>query len=184
MTFPEENNLEVWKTIPGFEDYSVSTWGRVRRDSPGQGTYPGRIMNACKGGRGYLLIRLSVNAKQSSIRLHRLIAMTFLPNPDNLPEVDHLDYNKENNRVENLIWATKLENVGRSWKDGNHTPRKGTLNGQSKLTEKEVFEIKVLLKQGVLTAVQISEIYKCDHTTIGNIKKGRAWAHVILPTES
>jgi hypothetical protein len=184
MTFPEENNLEVWKTIPGYEDYSVSTWGRVRRDTFGQGVKQKKTIQPSIHKKGYLQIILSINGKRIIKKLHRLVAITFLPNPDNLPEVDHIDDNKKNNNVNNLKWSTGLNNIRRSWESGNHNKLRGSNLHNSKLTEKEVFQIKILLKQGLLTGKQIAEMYNCDTCTITLIKKGKTWKHVILPTES
>jgi hypothetical protein len=184
MTFPEENNLEVWKTIPGFEDYSASTWGRVRRYTPSLGTYPGKILKPKVNNYGYLSVVLSSKGKNKTCSISRLVAQTFIPNPHNLPEVDHIDNNQKNNHVENLKWSTGLQNTGRSWKEGAHKKLKGSGNANSKLTEKEVFEIKILLKQKILSIEKISKIFNCVPSTIHSIKHGKTWKHVILPTES
>jgi hypothetical protein len=183
MTFPEENNLEVWKQIPGFEDYSVSTWGRVRRETPGINTYAGKILKPGKA-RNYLYVIIYSSGKTKRFTIHRLVAENFLPNPDDKPQVDHIDNNKENNNVVNLKWATALENTGRSWKEGSHEKLKGSGNGNSKLTEKQVLEIKVLLEHGILMDKQIAKIYNVGAPRISKIKNGMNWKHLIPPTES
>ena len=180
MTFPEENNLEVWKTIPGFEDYSVSTKGQVRRDTPGPGTYPGKIMKPSISQKGYLQIKLKKKIK----RIHRLVAISFLPNPDNLPEVDHIDENKKNNNVNNIEWVTPCENIRRSYRTGSRDHMIAENSPSNVLTEIQVLEIKKLLEKEEFSQRKLAKKFGVHHSTIRKIINGKSWAHVIPPTES
>lgn len=96
--------MEIWKTIEGFENYSVSTYGRVRK------TKTKKIMHQ-QINNGYLYIRLNKDNKRVPLRVHRLVAQAFIPNPDNCPCVNHKDENKTNNCVENLEWCTHKYNL-------------------------------------------------------------------------
>lgn len=105
--------IEIWKTvvIKGeiYDNYQVSNLGRIlilnyRRTGRVELMKPGKI----KGG--YLVVSLCKNGKRHTYTLHRLIAETFIPNPDNLPEVNHKDENKQNNSVDNLEWCDSKEN--------------------------------------------------------------------------
>lgn len=89
--------MEIWTEIEGFENYQVSTWGRVR-SSHG-------ILKPYENAKGYLKVGLFRNGKDHKKRVSRLVAMAFIPNPDNLPQVDHIDGNKQNNSITNLRWV-------------------------------------------------------------------------------
>ena len=108
---------EEWKLIEGTEDYYVSNRGRFKRR-----THLGENLRSISiDPEGYC----RVNIGNRKYRLHRLVAEAFLPNPDNLPVVDHLDTNKQNNDVSNLEWVTQQENVRRASEMGLNT--NGTL---------------------------------------------------------
>lgn len=100
---------EIWKEVPGFEGlYQVSNYGQIR-STPRRGT-TGGIMKGHIDKKGYINITLRKDGAQYTQKLHRLIAITFIPNPNNYPEVNHKDENKQNNRVDNLEWCTTSYN--------------------------------------------------------------------------
>lgn len=95
-------------------NYSVSEDGRVRNDKTG------RELKGTYASNEYQRVSIQINGKQKMILVHRLVAETFLPNPDNLPVVHHVDGNKHNNNVNNLQWVTVSENNKHNFKDPNN----------------------------------------------------------------
>lgn len=97
---------ETWKDIPGYEGrYQVSSLGRVRTDS-------GKIMSLELTQRGYFRVELWSDHSRKRFKVHRLVAIVFIPNPKNLPQVDHINGDKTDNRVENLRWVSNIQNCG------------------------------------------------------------------------
>ena len=107
--------MEEWKSIPGYEGlYEVSSYGRVRsldRYDRRNCFRKGRILKQNNDGRGYMSIELCLNSKIKRYLVHRLVAQAFIPNPDNLPEVNHKDENPENNSVTNIEWCNRSYNI-------------------------------------------------------------------------
>lgn len=106
---------EIWKDIEGYEGlYKISSFGRIysveRTDKYGR-KFGGSIRKPQKTNSGYYIIALCKNSIQRPFLLHRLVAKHFLPNPDNLPVVNHKDRNTANNSVNNLEWCTQSYNV-------------------------------------------------------------------------
>ena len=109
---------EEWKAIPGYEGYyEASTYGNIRSvdrilNCPWGKIYPakGKYKKQSYGKDKYLFVCLSKENKHKSLPVHRLIAKTFIPNPNNKPQIDHIDGDKTNNRVDNLRWCTAKEN--------------------------------------------------------------------------
>lgn len=101
---------EIWKDIPGYEGvYQVSTFGNV--DSLNYNHTGKRARRIPRTGRGgYLYLNLHKNGKTKTMKIHRLVALAFLPNNENLPQINHKDENKANNRVENLEWCDSSYN--------------------------------------------------------------------------
>ena len=96
--------MQEWRKIKGFENYSVSNSGEVRND------ITKRILKPEIARHGYKCLQLTKDKKAYVKYIHRLVAMAFIDNPENKPQVDHIDGNKLNNNVENLRWVTVSEN--------------------------------------------------------------------------
>lgn len=102
---------EVFKDISGYEGkYQVSNLGHVKSLNY-NGTGKEKILQSTDNGYGYYRIHLFKNGKVKSYYLHRLVAQAFIKNPENLPEVNHINQNKKDNRVDNLEWVSSKYNV-------------------------------------------------------------------------
>lgn len=112
---------EIWKPIYGYENYQVSNTGLVKNNSSW------KVLNKNTIGKyhGVTLCKSSQHRKMQLI--HRLVAKAFIPNPDNKPQINHIDGNKLNNHVSNLEWCTASENSIHSYKLGLSTPSKNNL---------------------------------------------------------
>lgn len=104
--------MELWKKVEGYESYEISNTGKVLTHNwMNRGIT--KVMCPSKY-RGYFQVNLWKNGKQKCMRVHRLVADAFIPNPDNLKEINHIDGNKENNHVSNLEWCTREHNLKHS----------------------------------------------------------------------
>ena len=101
---------EIWKTIKDYPNYQISNLGRVKSLNYNR-TGREKIMKPRKDKDGYLKVDLYKEGKHKTIHIHRLVAQTFLPNPNNLLEINHIDENKTNNRVDNLEFCTHQYNM-------------------------------------------------------------------------
>lgn len=119
---------EIWKDIEEYEGiYQVSNLGRVRsldRLDGANHRLNGKVLKIRKNTHGYLDISLYKNSVSSNNTIHRLVAEAFIPNPENKPQVNHIDEDKTNNSLANLEWMTAKEN-------NNH----GTRNERSSKTK-------------------------------------------------
>lgn len=106
--------IEQWKPIEGYEDlYEISNLGNVKSLPKTRGCCVGgeKILKQNYSKYGYMLVMLCKNGKPQSFAVHRLVAKAFIPNPENKPQVNHIDGNKENNNLTNLEWCTASENT-------------------------------------------------------------------------
>ena len=102
---------EIWKDIEGYEGlYQISNLGNVKSlNYCGRG-YAKNLTPKCNNT-GRLWVELSLNGKRKPMLIHRLVAKTFIPNPNSYPQINHIDENPKNNRVDNLEWCTGSYNV-------------------------------------------------------------------------
>ena len=105
--------IENWKDIPNYEGlYKISDLGNVKS------TYSNKILKPSADKYGYVRFSATKNKKQKTLRIHRLVAELFIQNPNNLPQVNHKDGNKENNCKTNLEWCTDSENKLHAYVNG------------------------------------------------------------------
>ena len=120
---------EIWKDVFGYEGtYQVSNLGNIKTFN-WKNTGKERVMRPAVDGSGYLRTMLAKDGVNKTVKIHRLIAETFIDNPENKAEVNHIDGNKTNNRVDNLEWSTRAENI-------NHAIKNGLFAGCLKAIEK------------------------------------------------
>lgn len=121
---------EEWRPISGYEgEYDVSNYGRVRSRGFIQEAVNGRrilmkprLLTQQKTKDGYMRIEISKQGRQKKFAVHRLVANAFIPNPENKPQVNHIDSDRANNKAENLEWVTASENSIHGYKYGFFNP--------------------------------------------------------------
>ena len=171
-----------WKDILGYEGkYRVSTKGEVYSEISGK--ILKQFYRGSRPDNKYLVINLCENNKQKTVGVHRLVAQAFIPNPNNLPCVNHIDGNKDNNCVENLEWCTYSENNYHAFRTGLKKIPSGTRNKNSKLTYDEVVEIKksLILGHPEFGTRPLAKKYGVDHKVIMDIYHNRKYQEVKIP---
>lgn len=159
---------EEWRPIPNYENYLVSSRGRVK------GARKGIIMNA-RLRNGYPRLRIYMNGSTRHDRKHHrqvhfLVATAFIPNPENKPLVNHINGIKHDNRVENLEWVTHQENV-------DHAVRTGLVS--RKLNEDGVRKIFEMKSKGA-SHLEIAAEVGIAKSYVGVVLAGRCWKHLNL----
>ena len=121
---------EIWKDIEGYEGlYQVSNLGKIKSiqylNRVNNKSYPrNKILKIIINEKGYLKVDLYKLKKKKRFRIHRLIAQAFIPNPNNFPEINHINGNKQDNSINNLEWCTHSYNMKEAYKLGLVTPPK------------------------------------------------------------
>ena len=168
---------EVWLPAPKWRNHEVSSLGRVRRATPG-GRFPvGHIMAAFKHANGYLSVCISQDGKAKSVYIHSLVCEAFhgsRPTPKH--HAAHFDGDTENNRQENLRWATCRENAADKRRHG--TMLFGERHPNAKLTEASVRNIRADAAAGMGNR-PIGRKYGVDATRVRLIVRRQLWKEVI-----
>jgi len=174
---------EIWKVVRGWERYQVSNLGRIkithRLGRWGNIIKKDRILKLLKAQDGYYSVILHNGDKNLDYRLHRLILETFIGPCPNGHQGLHKDDNKVNNRLDNLYWGTKEQNIEDAHRNGKI--KKGVEVKLSKFTEDEIRFIRTEYQFGV-TGFGIQSLatkYKVDFTTMSSIVKHKTWKHVL-----
>ena len=178
--------MEQWKKIEQFNyEYEISSYGRIRsvenvivRGNGWKYTRKSKILKPSASG-GYLRGAVCVNKKMIQYKIHRLVALAFIPNNENKAEVNHIDGNKLNNHVENLEWCTRQENIEHCILNKLQKPFKGEEIGNSKLFEFQVIEIRNKFKPRVYSRAKLAKEYNVSEATIKDILYKRTWTHLL-----
>lgn len=168
---------EEWRIIPGFEAYEASSAGRIRRVRGGSpAAKPGRVLSQCRGSRGYFKVTLTMDGKERTALVHRLITLAFhgLPGSPEL-QAAHGDGNKENNLPGNLRWATPHENHDDKVRHG--TQIRGSQVHCTRLTEAAVAEIRREYAQGH-SQEALARKYGSSQSRVSAIVRRKTWRHV------
>lgn len=140
---------ELWKDIKGYEGlYQVSNMGRVRSLNY-QGHGETRVIVPKQNNRGRLWFDLWKNGKGKPMLAHRLVAIAFIPNPLDLPEINHIDENPKNNVVENLEWCTRAENINK-WLSNHPKTRSEVKRYSGKYQKRSHLVVDQITKSGEL----------------------------------
>ncbi|NBO98514.1 MAG: endonuclease [Proteobacteria bacterium] len=121
---------EIWKPIEGFAGYEISNQGNIRKFLKKNKIFKNKLI--FKNLKGYYTINLYNKNTTKHKRVHRLVAEAFIPNPDNKPQINHINGIKTDNRVENLEWCTGSENTKHAYSIGLKQPKKGLNNSRTK----------------------------------------------------
>lgn len=182
----EENIARGWADIEGFPGYRITIDGRLftcRSKNSGRwgvktlkDTWTEKKLEVSH--KGYILTRLSSDGvKPKRMQIHRCVAMHFVHNAHNKPQVNHIDGVPGNNHYSNLEWATPRENLLHSFRVLNRNRAKGEGIHSAKLSEKIICEIRERLKRGEVQH-KIAKDYGVHQVTISRINLKRAWSYV------
>lgn len=167
--------MTEWRDIPGYPGYKASDDGQVasfKKDSSGY------ILKQHEASNGYMRVAIRKGKTHKGIcaGVHRFVAAAFIPNPDNLPEVNHKNGDKKDNRVENLEWVTSSQNKLHAYRVlGKQSAAKGKhFNREAKLTPTEVR----IIRTSSLGLSELAEYFGVDQSTVYNVRKRKTYKYV------
>lgn len=166
--------MEIWKELPGYSAYEVSTLGRVRRILSGKGTRAGREVHPSRDRGGRMVFNANACGQRKQFKVHRAVMLAHVGDCPAGMEVAHLDGNQQNNQIANLIYATPTENNGHKVLHG--TQWRGETAPQAKLKEDQVVWIKQ--NKGKISYSRMAAELGVHLQTIASIAQGKNWRHV------
>jgi len=176
--------MEVWKKVNGYNGiYEVNRRGEVRsvthflEGRKGSGKQTGRILKQQKSIKGYMRVSLSLNNNRFNTSAHRLVALSFIPNPENKPQVNHKNGIKDDNRAENLEWCTNSENQIHAIKKNLIKHNKAENHPNSKLTNIQVLKARKLSRIGYSNRF-LAITYGVSSTAMSNILNNKSYINL------
>lgn len=159
---------EIWKPVPGYENYFISNYGNLKRNN--------KFLKKRIDKYGYCRYALSKKQKPKSFMSHRLVLLSFVGESNLL--VNHKDGNKLNNYIENLEYCTNSENVKHAYQIGLIHGRKGESHHFKKLKDSDILTIRSLIEKSLLSNADIARFYDVSTATISLIKNKKHWGHI------
>jgi hypothetical protein len=169
---------ELWKDVVGYEDrFLISNYGRVLSKKTK------KILSLGTHKTGYKVLSTKIGGRNGfykCIKVHRLVAEAFLDNPDNLPQVNHIDGIKTNNCLDNLEWISNQGNIQHALKIGLIRPRKGEELTNAELTDEDVRFIRkhYTPRHPQYGRNALARRFGVAGSTITRVHQGNAWRHV------
>lgn len=180
-----EQQFEIWKEVIGFEGYKVSNLGRVMvmdrvkyiNNIPRK--MKNRIMSVQTHHSGYCNITLVNNNLKKTFTIHRLVALTFIDNPNNLKTVNHINGDKKDNRITNLEWMSQLENNKHARLTGLKDNHYGENNPKSILNKDQVLEIREFYSKNKQTKKKdLAKKYNISLSCLVHIINKTSWKDI------
>lgn len=167
--------IEDWLHVPGTNSLYASSLGRLKG--------PKGIVKGTLDKKGYRHSATLFGKEERTYSFHRVICSAFHPNPDDLPEVNHIDGNKDNNRPDNLEWCDRLHNIRhmvrttghRVWEHARNRPQ-GSAHHAATMDEAMVRTIRAF-PEG-MTSTSIAKQVGLNRRTVNSVRLGRTWKHV------
>ncbi|EJQ77732.1 NUMOD4 motif-containing HNH endonuclease [Bacillus toyonensis] len=179
----QQNMTEIWKSLRGIieggESYEVSNFGRIRSvDRIGicGRNFKGRELKPATSKKGYKLVCLAHEGTGKTYRLHRLIALAFIPNVEDKPEVNHINGVKDDNRVSNLEWSTSQENSRHAFDNGLVPIKQGSNHHRAKLSEDDVRFIRENYLE--ITQKKLAEMFNVSASIINKIVNYKTYVNL------
>lgn len=177
--------MEVWKSVPGYEGlYEVSNLGRVRsldhivKNRYSQALRHGRILAQAEDRAGYLQVHLSKKNVVATLKVHRLVALAFIGDPPHATaHVNHLDFSKDNNVMENLVWCTPKQNH-RHAVDGGRLDASVSPKRAKKLTVEIVLQIRAANANGEGGCRILARRFNLSPPTVQKILSRTIWVRI------
>lgn len=166
--------METWVKAIDFPEYEVSDAGRVRRVSSARGATSGAVLKAYDSN-GYLKVTLTAGNRKRKVSVHRLVLESFVGRPNEKMDCCHFNGVRTDNRLENLRWASRAENMSDAKRHG--TAAIGEKNGHAILKREDVVTIRQLRSAGAKVG-EIAKLFSVTHQAISDICRYRNWRHV------
>lgn len=174
--------IEIWKDIPDYENfYQASNLGRIkslsRIDASGH-LRKEKMIKLCIDSYGYYNTHLYKNTIAKNMKVHRAIALAFIPNPECKPQIHHKNFNKLDNNIENLEWVDSKTNINYSHKMGKVNVVMGERHYAAKFDDNQIRNIREVYSHGNISPKELAKKFNVGGSNIYFIINKKTWKHV------